>query len=104
MYIFQYQVLAAETKIYPEDLAREYCIIGLASEVGEVAALIKRSIRDGISIDRDKMRAELGDVLWYLSMLATESGLSLTEVAIENLRKLGKRKVDGTLKGSGDVR
>lgn len=50
------------------------------------------------------MRAELGDVLWYVSLLAAELGISLEEVGERNLEKLAQRQHSGTLNGSGDNR
>ncbi|MBU4141821.1 hypothetical protein KKE99_03030, partial [Patescibacteria group bacterium] len=47
---------------------------------------------------------ELGDVLWYVSQIASELGLSLEEAASENLKKLFSRKDRGVIKGSGDNR
>ena len=47
---------------------------------------------------------ELGDVLWYLSVLAEDLGSSLEEVAKLNLEKFAKRKAVGALHGSGDER
>jgi NTP pyrophosphatase (non-canonical NTP hydrolase) len=47
---------------------------------------------------------ELGDVLWYVSTLATELGLDLDEIAAGNLAKLAARKQSGKLHGSGDLR
>lgn len=48
--------------------------------------------------------AELGDVLWYLAMTATEAGLSLNDIAYENIQKLADRKERGVLTGDGDNR
>lgn len=52
---------------------------------------------DGVELDL--LRAELGDVLWYVAGLATELGLSLSDVAAANLSKLARRKEEGTLAG-----
>jgi NTP pyrophosphatase (non-canonical NTP hydrolase) len=50
------------------------------------------------------MAKELGDVLWYVSQLATELGLELDEIADTNLQKLLSRQRRGVLSGSGDER
>ncbi len=50
------------------------------------------------------MKKELGDCLWFISILAFEAGLNLGEVAQENLDKLFSRKERGVLQGSGDDR
>jgi NTP pyrophosphatase (non-canonical NTP hydrolase) len=85
-----------------------YPTLGLANEAGEVAGKIKKIFRDrGGQItekDREALKQELGDVLWYLTQICTELGLSLDDVAQENLNKLFSRLDRGTIKGDGDYR
>jgi NTP pyrophosphatase (non-canonical NTP hydrolase) len=50
------------------------------------------------------MAKELGDVLWYVSQLASELGLELEQIAQGNLEKLLSRQRRGVLSGSGDER
>ena len=50
------------------------------------------------------LRLELGDVLWYVSQLATELNLSLDEIAEANLAKLASRVARDVIAGSGDRR
>ena len=100
-----YQQQAAKTAIYPEDKAREYLVAGLAGEVGEVASLFAKHWRaDQEWLDYSEVAAELGDVLWFITMLADEVGYDLTEVAQNNLDKLADRQQRGKLKGNGDDR
>jgi NTP pyrophosphatase (non-canonical NTP hydrolase) len=103
-----YQEKTGETAMYPPDKALEYLTLGLCSEAGEVAGKLKKVIRDfdGV-IDEDlahKLSLEIGDVLWYVAQLATTLGLQLSEIAEDNLNKLAARKMQGTIKGSGDNR
>ena len=49
-------------------------------------------------------KKELGDVLWYISQISSELGLSLEDVAKSNLKKLFSRLRRGKIKGSGDNR
>lgn len=69
--------------------------LGVAGEAGEVAELVKKHIGHGHDLDRDKMLKELGDVLWYVTGLATLMGFTLAEVAQANIEKLLKRYPDG---------
>ena len=102
----EYQRAAQETAIFPEDMGIVYTALGLTGEAGEVANQVKKIIRDDggtVSYERRfKLRDEMGDVLWYLSALATQLGLSLEDIAWGNIEKLRKRQQKGTLQGSGD--
>ena len=100
-----YQQQAAKTAIYPEDKEREYLVAGLAGEVGELASIFAKHWRaDQEWLDYSEVAAELGDVLWFITMLADEVGYDLTEVAQGNLDKLADRANRGKLKGNGDDR
>ena len=100
-----YHQQAKATAVYPEDKAREYLVAGLAGEVGEVASLFAKHWRaDQEWLDYSEVAAELGDVLWFITLLADEVGYDLSEVAENNLDKLADRQQRGKLKGSGDNR
>jgi len=85
-----------------------YPTLGLVNEAGEVAGKIKKVFRDKdgrISDEtREALKAELGDVLWYLAQVATELDLSLDEIAESNLAKLLDRQARGKIQGDGDNR
>ncbi|MEK7624417.1 MAG: nucleoside triphosphate pyrophosphohydrolase family protein [Patescibacteria group bacterium] len=105
----EYQKISRETAIYPDkDKNFIYPTLGLAGEAGEIAEKIKKVLRDKSGIvdeeTRKEISKELGDVLWYLSQLATEMELSLEEIASLNIEKLKSRKERGALHGSGDNR
>lgn len=105
----EYQKKSRKTAKYPEAGNNfVYPTLGLAGEAGEVAEKIKKVIRDkGGKIDdetRELIKKELGDVLWYVSQLATEIGLSLDDVANHNIEKLYSRLERGKINGEGDKR
>ena len=52
----------------------------------------------------EKIKQELGDILWYLTQIATGFGLSLEEIMLANLGKLADRAKRGVIGGSGDNR
>ena len=85
-----------------------YPTLGLVNEAGEFAGKIKKIFRDkdGNFSDEDKeaLKGELGDVLWYLTQICTNLGFTLEEVAEENLDKLFSRLERGVIQGSGDDR
>lgn len=104
-----YQKMSRETAIYPNAGNNYiYPTLGLAGESGEVAEKIKKVIRDNNGIiDESKkveIEKELGDVLWYVSQIASELQLSLNNIAQKNIDKLYARKERGVLTGSGDNR
>lgn len=69
--------------------------LGLGGESGEVQDLIKKHLGHGHPLDLDKVKKELGDVLWYVSALAGALGFTLEAVARENVAKLAKRYPQG---------
>jgi len=68
---------------------------GLCGESGEVADIIKKFAFHGHPIDRDKIAKELGDVMWYISLLSDAIGMTMGEVAALNIEKLKARYPDG---------
>jgi NTP pyrophosphatase (non-canonical NTP hydrolase) len=124
MLLNEYQSDCLKTRIYDEAvwsslsstgqetharyLKLQYAITGLVGEAGELANQLKKILRDDNMIitptRQDALVKELGDVLWYISNVADELGVSLDDVAVLNLGKLSKRQNAGNLQGSGDNR
>lgn len=105
----EYQEKSRKTAVYPNIGDNfVYPTLGLAGEAGEVAEKIKKVIRDkgGIIDDetRELIKKELGDVLWYVSQIASELNLSLEDIAETNIKKLYDRLERGKISGSGDNR
>lgn len=110
----EYQELAISTDLFggkPQPIDSHAFIsklLGLVGESGEVADKFKKIFRDkdGKMSEGDvlEMSKELGDVLWYLSVICTYLDVSLADVAKLNLEKVLSRKARGVTKGSGDNR
>jgi NTP pyrophosphatase (non-canonical NTP hydrolase) len=83
---------------YPPTFKVIYPLIGLCGETGEVAELVKKAIRKGSTWPIERLKEEMGDVLWYVASLANDLGLSLMDIAISNIDKLQKRLEEGTIK------
>lgn len=108
-----YQNETRKKAVYPE-VGNNFVFptLGLVGEAGEVAEKVKKLIRDKYtgtpetvtSDDRAAIQKELGDVLWYLSQLASEFSLSLGDVAQANLEKIASRHDRGVVHGDGDNR
>jgi len=105
----EYQKKSRRTAKYPAiGHGVIYPTLGLNSEAGEVAGKIKKIFRDkggviGVT-ERDALRSELGDVLWYVAQICTELELSLDDVAQANIDKLISRLERGKIGGEGDNR
>ena len=69
--------------------------LGIGGEGGEVVDLVKKYRYHGRDLDLEKLKLELGDVLWYIAQAARVLGLSLSEVATANIRKLEARYPNG---------
>ncbi len=110
MQLNEYQIKAKETVVYPKIDGKGfiYPVLGLAGEVGELLNNVKKIFRDDNKrLKKERklaVESELGDILWYVALVATEFNLSLEDIARGNIQKLAYRKRDGTLKGSGDKR
>lgn len=90
----------------------------IAGEAGELSEHWGKAIRDDEETyqgfvngklvltkeRRDHLLKELGDVLWYVAMIARELGSSLIEVAMLNIAKLADRRKRNVIQGSGDNR
>jgi NTP pyrophosphatase (non-canonical NTP hydrolase) len=107
-----YTQTTKETAKYPREQSLFYLVLGLASEAGEVASVVKKWIRDVGLIDSQnipqelsqKLASELGDVLWYFSEICRVCGLDPSKVLQDNYEKLADRLRRGVISGSGDDR
>jgi len=103
-----YQKVALTTAIYPREQAIIYPTLGLTGEAGEVANKVKKIIRDGSDSKDEKLvseiKAEIGDCLWYIAVLANDFDIKLSDIASANIEKLALRQKNNTIHGSGDDR
>lgn len=103
---YQQAALRTANPNHPNELY--HLVLGLVGESGEIAEKMKKLIRDHASdeskIDREDIKKELGDVLWYAAVLANYLGISLEDVAQTNVDKLASRAERGVIGGSGDNR
>lgn len=106
MFLNEYQQRCKNTAVYPKSIGVLYTTLGLCGEAGEVAEKVKKVHRDKDGkideAERSAIKKELGDALWYISMLGDELGITLEDIAQTNLDKLKARKEAGALHGSGD--
>ena len=68
-------------------------MLGLAGETGQLLSEYKKHLRDGDAhrLFKERVSEELGDLLWYVSNVASKFGLTLSDVAEANLAKVKER-------------
>ncbi len=109
MNLNDYQQLALRTAS-PKDKPNElfHLVLGLVGESGEIAEKMKKIVRDNASnfdvLDKEDLKKELGDILWYIATLADYFDIPLEDIGKKNIDKLASRLERGTLGGSGDNR
>lgn len=100
-----------------------YLLFGLMAEVGELADKVAKAKRKEIITIEDNniyvnrqgslgdfedfqegFIKELGDVLWFVALIAKKAGVTLNTVAQLNLAKLADRAKRGVIVGNGDNR
>ena len=73
-------------------------VIGMQSETGEFAEIVKKCIFQGKELNDDvkfHLMRELGDIIWYWSQGVMSLGFNPTDVIKENINKLEKRYPNG---------
>ena len=110
MTLDEYQKEALVTALFSGNELKDlsHWVLGVTGEAGEIAEKVKKIIRDKDGHLDDDAKAELakeiGDVLWYLAVLAEHLGVSFDEIAKMNIAKLRSRQARGVIGGSGDNR
>ena len=116
-----YQEAARRTAIYPyKGKNLIYTAMGLAGETGEFCNKVKKLMRSyGLESNsntvfslgsseaeklRNSLKGELGGILWYVSACATELGITLNQIGINNIDELSARVKNDTIEGEGDER
>lgn len=116
----EYQAAIQKTKTYSTSISMTdeegngtplpwvYPALGLSGEAGEILEKFKKIIRDQkgqiFPEDRENIKKELGDVLWYCASISDELGINLDDVAQANIDKLYDRLRRDKISGSGDNR
>jgi NTP pyrophosphatase (non-canonical NTP hydrolase) len=74
---------------FPDALMRDHAILGLVGEAGENAELHKKDLfKPGYQTTREERLDELGDVLYYIAILAWLDGCTIDELSRMNHEKL----------------
>ncbi len=95
MELSAYQRAAGETSHFGPDGSNAAImpVLALADEVGSILAVFRKYLLGGlgVSANREMLRKELGDLLWYAAAVATAHDLDLEEVAEANLARARDR-------------
>ena len=66
-------------------------VMGMAGEAGEAVDIVKKWLFQGHKLDLEHLWKEAGDVLWYIALLCTVTGMDMEEIMEENIDKLRGR-------------
>ena len=76
----------------PSTLRFLHSLMGLQTEIGELADILKRHLFYGTPIDWQHVKEEYGDCSWYLALgidvMGQEHGCTMEEVLGDNIQKL----------------
>jgi NTP pyrophosphatase (non-canonical NTP hydrolase) len=75
------------------EMALVFPLTGLSSEVGSLLNQYKKHVRDGDSypLFSQRVKEELGDILWYVANLAAKLDFELDDIADLNLSRIAER-------------
>lgn len=95
MEIDEYQAVASETMRFDKSgsAALSIVMLGLNGEVGGLSTEYKKNLRDGnnYTIFKEKVMEEIGDIIWYVTALATLENIPMSEILQNNLKKTQDR-------------
>lgn len=69
-------------------------VVGLVSEVGELAQMVEKGVRKGKNYIQEDYVSELGDILWHVTNLCNHLGVTVDQVMEYNVQKLVARRAE----------
>lgn len=94
MHIKDYQKFVADGIVGDNNTSRDLLLLGATGLAGEAGEVIDHIFHDGKELDMKELLIELGDVLWYITLLANVLGFSLDSIIEVNVSKLVNRYPD----------
>ena len=102
----EYQKLASRTSSLKEDINSEaidhrnrqrvlMACLGLAGETGESIDYLKKVVYHNHALDKEKLKRELGDILWYIAEMCSAFDIKMDELFELNISKLKHRYPEG---------
>lgn len=78
--------------------------IGLSTEAGEFLDALKKHIFYGKTLDKVNLAEEMGDMFWYMAIVADELGFKFEDVMERNITKLKARYGEKFSEEKADIR
>lgn len=96
MQINEYVKLSERTlaRLENKTLDNLHAVLGLSTEVGEVADVFKKNIAYGKEIDWVNTQEEIGDIMFYVAAICTINNFDLEKILQINIEKLKARYPD----------
>jgi len=94
--VFEFELLAE--RFLKEGTTQDTLFAGLSSEVGELMGERVDELRVDKGTPGDinyRMASELGDILWYVAMIAHKRGYTLSQIMDMTIDKLDDRERNG---------
>lgn len=105
---YQKQALTTKQDTFEPLMQKTIWAMGVVGEAGEVVEKWKKIVayKQGKTsqADLDELAKELGDVVWYIAVMAHSLGYSFDDIMQRNVEKLKSRKERGVITGKGDNR
>ena len=82
------------SKLY-RDIALQFLDRGHRNHESLTKGLIEEANEVDMGDDREYIKDELSDVLWYVTAIADYNGYSLEDIMLHNINKLERRLLNG---------
>lgn len=92
----EYQILASRTinhDLNPLQI-EEHALHGMVGEIGEIHSIYQK-LYQGHEIDKEHLKKEVGDLLWFIAEYCTALNFDLNDVMQTNIDKLKARYPEG---------
>ena len=96
MNINEYLMLTERTRsiLETKQLDNLHMALGLVTEAGEIADVLKKNLAYNKEIDYINLQEEMGDICWYLAGLCNINGFDFEKILQTNIDKLRSRYPD----------
>jgi len=102
----EYTALSGRTRanLSNEFLDNMHMILGMITELGELADVYKKYLAYDKDIDRINVQEELGDIMWYIAGFCETNNFDMDRILKTNLLKLNQRYPNAFTKEDAIIR